>query len=113
MQRLFHGKADRNPPMDRTGPCPGLALRRLEQAQREWRTLILATTRKVQRRVEGAGRGEQLRQEHVIAGLASMLATQRELSMCGNKVAIATEGYPSSERGRFGDNPVKLLPHAW
>jgi hypothetical protein len=44
---------------------------------------------------------------------ASMLAAQRELSMCGNKVAIATEGYPSSERGRFGDNPVKLLPHAW
>jgi hypothetical protein len=63
--------------------------------------------------VEGAGRGEQLRQEDVVAGLASMLAAQRELSMCGNKVAIATEGYPSSERGRFGDNSVKLLSHAW
>ena len=54
--------------------------------------------------MEGAGRGEQLRQEDVVAGLASMLAAQRELSMCGNKVAIATEGYPSSERGRFLDH---------
>jgi hypothetical protein len=63
--------------------------------------------------VEGVGRGERLRQQLVVAGLASMLASQRQLSMCGNKVAIATEGYPSSERGRFGDNPVKLLPHAW
>jgi len=98
--------------MHRTGPCPGLALCRLEQTQREWRTVILATTMKVQRRVEGAGRGEQLRQEDVIAGLPSMLAAQRELSVRGNKVAIATEGYPSSERGRLGDNPVKL-PHAW
>jgi hypothetical protein len=33
--------------MHRTGPCPGLALRRLEQAEREWRTLILATTREI------------------------------------------------------------------
>jgi hypothetical protein len=99
--------------MHRTGPCPGLALRRLKQAQRQWRTLILATTREIQGRVEGAGRGEQLRQEDVVAGLASMLAAQRELSMCGNKVAIATEGYPSSECGRFGDNSVELLSHAW
>jgi hypothetical protein len=42
-----------------------------------------------------------------------MLATQRELSVRGNKVAIATEGYPSSERGRFGDNSVELLSYAW
>jgi hypothetical protein len=84
-----------------------------EQAQREWGTLIRATTRKVQRRVQRAGCGEQLRQEDVVAGLASMLAAQRELSVCGNKVAIATEGYPSSERGRLGDNSVELLPHAW
>jgi hypothetical protein len=33
--------------MHRTGPCPGLALRRLEQAQRKLRTLILATTREI------------------------------------------------------------------
>ena len=39
--------------MDRTGPCPGLALRRLEQAQRKWRTLIFATTREIQRRSAG------------------------------------------------------------
>jgi hypothetical protein len=41
-----------------------------------------------------------------------MLAAQRELSMRGNQIAIATEGNPSSERGRFGDYPVKSLPHA-
>ena len=63
--------------------------------------------------MEGAGRGEQLRQQHVVAGFASMLAAQRELSMCGNKIAIAAEGYPSSERGRFGDNSVELLSHPW
>ena len=99
--------------MHRTGPCPGLALRRLEQAEREWRTLILATTRKIQRRVQRAGRGEQLGQQHVIAGLASMLAAQRQLSVRGNKVATPAEGNPSSERGRFGDNSVELLSHAW
>jgi hypothetical protein len=63
--------------------------------------------------VERAGRSQQLRQELVIAGLASMLATQRELSMRGNQIAIATEGYPSSNCGRFGDNPIKSLPRAW
>ena len=41
-----------------------------------------------------------------------VLAAQRELSMRGNQIAIATEGNPSSERGRFGDYPVKSLPHA-
>ena len=98
--------------MHRTGPCPGLALRRLKQAQRQWRTLILATTREIQGRVEGAGRDEQLRQEDVVAGLASMLAAQRQLSVRGNKVATPAEGNPSCECGCFGDYPVKSLPHA-
>jgi hypothetical protein len=53
-----------------------------------------------------------LGQEPVIPSLASVLAAQRELSMRGNQIAIATEGDPSSERGRFGDYPVKSLPHA-
>jgi hypothetical protein len=51
-QRLFHGQAHRNPPVHRQGTGPGLALRSLEQAEREWRTLILSTTRKIQRRVK-------------------------------------------------------------
>ena len=42
-----------------------------------------------------------------------MLAAQRELSVRGNEVAIPAEGNPSSERGRFGDYPVKSLPHVW
>ena len=77
----------------------------LEQAEGQWRALVLARPRNVERGVQGAGRSEQLRQQHVVASFARLLTPEGELGVRGDEITSASEGDPSSKRGRFGCDP--------
>jgi hypothetical protein len=85
-------------------------LGRLEQAEGERRALVLARARNVERGVQGACRSEQLRQQHIVASFARLLTPQGELGVRGDEIASASEGDPSSKRGRFRCDPGEAKP---